>query len=356
MTLTEDRLADLLRGIADGVEPPARGPERVLAAAAAGRPSAPGSGRRTRGVALAAMVAAVVLVLGLVAFINGGSTAGPAHVSGFASASATTVASAGPELGAASAAQGVTAAMAAPATTAGPGMAAAPGAPVVATAAAKVVKTGSLTLQVSAGHVTSSVDTLATTAAGLGGYVASTATTNAGGATADVTLRVPSAQFEALLAHAQALGTTMSVSTSGQDVTGQFVDLNARINALEASRQRYLDILTHATTVGDILAVQQQLDGLQTQLEELQGQLNVLTDQTSYGTLTVHVQEPGSAPPHHTTPSGLSAAWQRARRGFTRGAESVIGASGGVAVFLACVALLAVVARVGWGLARRRLV
>lgn len=355
MTLTEDRLADLLRDLADGVEPPAHGPERVLAAAAAPRRSpARKPARRTRGVALVAVTAAVVLVLGLVAFINGGSSSGPGHLGGLSSTATTAAASAGPEggplLGAEPGPQETGGTVAGPATTVGPG------APVVPAAAAKVVKTGSLTLQVLAGHVTTSVDALATTAAGLGGYVASTATTDAGGPTAaDVTLRVPSAQFEALLARAQALGTTMSVATSGQDVTGQFVDLNARITALEASRQRYLDILTHASTVGDILAVQQQLDGLQSQLEQLQGQLNVLTDQTSYGTLTVHLQEPGGAP-HRTAPSGLSAAWQRARRGFTRGAEAVIGASGGVAVFLACVALLALVARVGWALARRRLI
>jgi hypothetical protein len=355
MTLTEDRLADLLRGIADGVEPPAHGPERVLAAAAAPRRSrARQTAGRTRGLALIAVTAAVVLVLGLVAFVNGGTSSRPVALGGLSSTPTTAAASSGPELGAGPSAgpgaQGLAGTVAGPATTAGPG------GPVVPTAAAKVVKTGSLTLQVLAGRVTSSVDALATTAAGLGGYVASTATTDAGGPpTADVTLRVPSAQFEALLARAQALGTTMSVATSGQDVTGQFVDLNARITALEASRQRYLDILTHASTVGDILAVQQQLDGLQSQLEELRGQLNVLTDQTSYGTLTVHLQEPGSSP-HHTAPSGLSAAWQRARRGFTRGAEAVIGASGGVAVFLGCVAVLALVARVGWGLARRRLV
>ena len=59
---------------------------------------------------------------------------------------------------------------------------------------------------------------------------------------------------------------------------GQYVDLQSRITALQDSRQQYLTILAKATTVGDVLAVQEQLDGIQSQIEQLQGQLQVLSE------------------------------------------------------------------------------
>ena len=86
------------------------------------------------------------------------------------------------------------------------------------------------------------------------------------------------------------------LTTKATDVTGQYVDLQSRITALQASRQQYLTILAKATTVGDVLAVQEQLDTIQSQIEQLQGQLQLLTSQTSYSTLTVTVSE-GTPPP-----------------------------------------------------------
>ena len=72
-------------------------------------------------------------------------------------------------------------------------------------------------------------------------------------------------------------GKTTKLTTKATDVTGQYVDLQSRIAALEASRQQYLTIMAKATTVGDVLAVQAQLDTIQSQIEQLQGQLQVLT-------------------------------------------------------------------------------
>lgn len=246
-----------------------------------------------------------------------------------------------------------------------------PGVPAVA---AKVIKTGEVDVVVAKGRLSTSVDQLTAATAGLGGYVASTKTSEGGDATTqtseggdaptptgDLSLRVPAAQFETLLTRVRALGTPTSVTTSGQDVTSQYVDLQARITALGASRQRYLEILARANTVGDILAVQQQLDGIQTQLEQLQGQLNLLGDQTAYATLAVHLSEPplptqpgalDPAPPRR----GLSAAWAHARHNFAHGAESVVAASGGIAIFALCAALLGLAARLGWAIVRRRLV
>jgi hypothetical protein len=140
-------------------------------------------------------------------------------------------------------------------------------------------------------------------------------------------------------------------------VTSQYVDLQARIGSLQDTRTQFQQILTKAQSIGDILAVEQQISDVQTQLEELQGQLQVMADQTTYATLSVHLTERGKkAATTSATKSGISKAWGHALHTFSAGVESILAASGGVAVFLLTVALLAGLARGGWALLRRRLV
>jgi hypothetical protein len=223
----------------------------------------------------------------------------------------------------------------------------------------KIVKTGSVDLQVGKGKLSPTVDQLTSLVAGLGGYVADAKTTEGGGApTGDLTLRVPVDQFETLLGRTRALGRPSAISTSGQDVTADYVDLAARIQVLEDTRTQYLQILSKATAIGDILSVEQQLSGLQTQIEQLQGQQKVLADQTSFGTLSVHLSEPGApaAAAVPAPPGGLSKAWARARHTFARAIVAIIGASGGVLVFLLCACFLLLAARLSWPAIRRRLV
>jgi hypothetical protein len=140
-----------------------------------------------------------------------------------------------------------------------------------------------------------------------------------GGPTGDMTMRVPADQFETLLSRTRGLGRSLAVSSSGQDVTAAYVDLDARIHALEGTRAQFVQILSKASAIGDILAVEQQLSTLQTQLEQLQGQQKLLADQASLATLSVHLTEPGSTlavPPSPPVrgPAGAGGAPALARR------------------------------------------
>ncbi len=222
---------------------------------------------------------------------------------------------------------------------------------------AKVDQTGSLTLTVAGGHLDATVAALGNRATGSGGRVEKSQTVDAAAGTyADVTLKVPSGSFANLLGAVRSLGTATAVNTSATDVTASYVDLTARLNALEATRNQFLEILAKAQSIGDILAVQAQITPLQTQIEQLQGQRQVLDDQASFATLAVHVAGPAtSSVPQHAR-GGLSEAWAHARHAFAGGIESIVAALGGIAVFLLCVAFLAAVARVTWAVLRRRLV
>jgi hypothetical protein len=165
---------------------------------------------------------------------------------------------------------------------------------------------------------------------------------------------VPVADFDSVLQQARALGTTSSLTTKATDVTGQYVDLQARIGALEATRQQYLTIMTRATSIGDVLSVQDDLDSVQTQIEQLQGQLQLLTSQTAYSTVTVTVNEPTAPPrPAPVPESGVVRSWHDSVGGFADGVEGIIRYAGPVLFALLCLALVWLGGRALWRRSQR---
>lgn len=225
---------------------------------------------------------------------------------------------------------------------------------------AKVVHTGTLTLTVAKGQVTAVLTRLTGLATGVGGYVSSSTTAESGSApSGTVVLRVPAAEYDLVLTQARTLGTVVSTTSSGKDVTAEAADQQARLTALKASRDQFLTILAKAKTIGETLAVQQRVDDAQTQIDQLQGEINVLTNQASYGTLTVSVSQKSpaavAAKPARRE-SGLHRAWQRAVTGFVTGVEALLARSGRGLVVLLVLLVLAGVLRAAWKVGRRRLV
>jgi hypothetical protein len=217
---------------------------------------------------------------------------------------------------------------------------------------AKIEQTGTLDLAVKKGALARTMAGLTNIAGSVGGFVANSQSQNGTGggpAYGTITMDVPVNDFAAVLKAAERYGKTSNLSTSATDVTGQYVDLQARLTALEDSRQQYLTILAKATSIGDILSVQEQLDGIQQQIEQLQGQLQLLTSQTSYSKVTVTVNEGTPPPPPGPLPgSGLVRAWHDSVGGFVAGVEGVVRLAGPFLFALLCLALVAVGGRVLW--------
>ncbi len=164
-----------------------------------------------------------------------------------------------------------------------------------------------------------------------------------------MTLQVPVADFAGVLKQAQALGKTSNLTTKATDVTGQYVDLQARIDALEETRQQYLTIMAKATSIGDVLSVQDQLDSVQTQIEQLQGQLQLLSNQTAYSTATITVNERGTPPRSAPAPeSGVVKSWHDSLHGFAAGVEGVIRYAGPVLFAVLCLGLVWLGSRTLW--------
>ncbi|MFZ0769314.1 MAG: DUF4349 domain-containing protein [Acidimicrobiales bacterium] len=146
-------------------------------------------------------------------------------------------------------------------------------------------------------------------------------------ATGTIVLEVPQPTFPLLVAQVQQVGHATSVNTTSNNVTSQYVNLQSQIQALNVSLRQYFAIMTRATTISAILAVQDQINSIQNQIDQYKGQLKVLTSETTYSALTVNVAETA----HHqaTGPrTGFKKAWHESVSGFIAGFQWLLRLAG----------------------------
>ncbi|NDK55949.1 DUF4349 domain-containing protein [Pontibacter fetidus] len=105
-------------------------------------------------------------------------------------------------------------------------------------------------------------------------------------------------------------------SISAEDVTLQYVDVEARIKAKQAVKQKYLELLNKTTNVQEILAIEVELQKVQEELEVVQAQMKALQQQVNYSTinLTMYQLVPASYSDRTSfstrTISALSGGWR----------------------------------------------
>ena len=222
----------------------------------------------------------------------------------------------------------------------------------------RVVKTGTVTLLVDKGKVSATVQLLQGVVTGARGFIASQSSQEIGSnPSATLTMRVPVASFESVISGVRGLGAkVVSVESSGKDVTAEYADTAAQIASLKAARARFLTILSGAKTIGETLTVQQRVDDVQGQIDRLEGQRRFLANQSDLATLTVSVSEKAPTALATKERSGFGKAWDDAKDGFSSGIQSLIAHSGRALLVLLVGAVGFVVLRLGWRLARRRLV
>ncbi|MDQ7028745.1 MAG: DUF4349 domain-containing protein [Ardenticatenia bacterium] len=105
-----------------------------------------------------------------------------------------------------------------------------------------------------------------------------------------MTFAVPAEQFEETLEQLRRLGKVLDETTTGQDVTDEYVDLEARIRNLEATADRIRSFLDEARTVEEALQVNEQLRYVEEELERLKARRNALEQRTAFSTITVELQ------------------------------------------------------------------
>jgi len=156
-------------------------------------------------------------------------------------------------------------------------------------------------------------------ATGLGGFVESSSHSQQqqGLPYAHLGIRVPAKQFEAALDQLGALGEVVTLNTSGQDVTEQVVDVQARIKTMKAEEEQYRLILSRANKIGEILEVKSRLDQVRQEIESLQARYQYLRSQASYSTITATFSEKQTLDKPEAPKDWANDSWTNAVRGLT---------------------------------------
>jgi len=151
---------------------------------------------------------------------------------------------------------------------------------------AKIIRTGQLQLEVP--DVTKALLAARSAIQGIGGYIGASQQYQDGEDTvATITYRIPADKWETALDALRKLGKELTENTSSADVTGQIVDLDARIRNLKASETALVGYISKATKVSDILDIESRLSDVRGQIEQLTAQKAGLDDQVAYATLAV---------------------------------------------------------------------
>jgi hypothetical protein len=121
------------------------------------------------------------------------------------------------------------------------------------------------------------------------GYVASSNSWHEQGVlAARLTIRVPEADLETALERLRALGQVESEDQSGEDVTDEYVNLEARLKNLELAEQELQELLQTRQETGkteEILEVYRELTNIRGQIEQIKGRMQYLENMTSLATI-----------------------------------------------------------------------
>ncbi|WP_282202799.1 DUF4349 domain-containing protein [Kitasatospora fiedleri] len=122
-----------------------------------------------------------------------------------------------------------------------------------------------------------------------GGYVAGE---DLRGGTGDstqstLTLKVPSAAYQATLDGLGGLGTRLGLSSQAEDLTAQIADTDSRVKSMQASVDRVRALMADAKSLAEVVSLESELTRRESDLESLQHQQQQLAARTSLSTVTL---------------------------------------------------------------------
>ena len=166
-----------------------------------------------------------------------------------------------------------------------------------------------------------------------------------------ITISVPTDALDDTMDRLAAVGEVHSRNTSTEDVTGQYVDTQSRIETMQASVERVRALMAEATRLADIVSLEAELSRRQADLESLQAQLAALEDAVDLAPIEVTLSTDETALEDRDDDTGFLAGLAAGWDAFTASVTVLLTALGALLPFAVLAALVAVPLLVWW---RRR--
>ncbi|MGZ6214105.1 MAG: DUF4349 domain-containing protein, partial [Candidatus Limnocylindria bacterium] len=207
-----------------------------------------------------------------------------------------------------------------------------------------VIRQAQLALTVDSGSFDSKLATVRSLVESEQGYIAGTdAQSNPIDSqirTGVINFMVPAANFDATIDLLSKVGKVQSEHITGTDVSAQYVDLKARLANAQAQRDAMLALLARATSISDIISIQNQVGQITGQIEQLEGQIKYLDQNTAFSSIAVTLTEAG-APVQAAQPDswGFATALSQAAHNFVTTINYVVTGLGALGPFLVLLGL-----------------
>ena len=147
---------------------------------------------------------------------------------------------------------------------------------------------------------------------------------------ASFVIKLPPENIEAAIADLDAIGIRRTASQGTEDVTGQVVDIDARLTTAQASLDRVRKLLEAATDLGQILSLESQLTERETLVEQYTAMKRAISDRVSLATLRVQL----SVSPEPAAAKAAPKAKQTIGRAFENGWKGFVVALAAIMIFI----------------------
>lgn len=154
-----------------------------------------------------------------------------------------------------------------------------------------IVRTGNMTLIVE--NITATINRITQIAGEHQGFVVSSQSWKEGQLLrGTISIRITATDYDMVLNEIGSLAVDItSQTTSSQDVTEEYIDLNAQLNNLQATEQQLLQVMSKAETVEDILAVQRELTNTRDTIERTQARMQYLERTSSSSLINIQLEQ-----------------------------------------------------------------
>ncbi len=107
----------------------------------------------------------------------------------------------------------------------------------------------------------------------------------------EFTFRVPADKYDGVFESLRGLGTVSSERESSENVTGTYYDIKRRMEVKQAEEKRLLELIDRATTITDLLELEDRLTNVRTDIEVYMGRLTAIDRLASFSTISVSLRE-----------------------------------------------------------------
>lgn len=160
-----------------------------------------------------------------------------------------------------------------------------------------------------------------------GGYVSSTSqwgSSSDGSRRGDYTCRVPSEHYREFVAGLSGAGNVYSLNEYTDDITTQYVDVQARLDSLEVQKERLEELAAEAEDIEVLLSIEDKLSDVLYQIESYTAQMRTYNNQVDYSTVTISLREVSKVSEGTTFGTRVRAAFSGSWENFVGGVQGFV--------------------------------